>query len=134
MVSSELDYIDDFLSKVHTTYTVETIQTTRNIANIGDTQAILVYSGEIVSTTMISVIKQHKIQYWDATEEALNTAIYALIEGVRKLNAREAITSYTKPNALIGIQIISSGKDYYNIKSGVWSANSIKIEVEWLTI
>ena len=129
---SELDYIADFLRKVHTAHTVHTIETTRNIALIPDSQSILVYTGEVLGSSGIIVQKRYPLKYKDATEGALNSSIYALVEGIRKLNSREAITSYTRNTSLVGMKFISSGLDFYNINSGKWYAN-IKILAEWLT-
>ena len=52
---SELDYIAAFLRLVNTTHTVATIETIRNIVNIPDTQSILIYNGETMSSSMISI-------------------------------------------------------------------------------
>lgn len=132
VLNSELDYLQDFIGKINTTHTVNTIETIRNINLIADTQGVLIFTGEIVGTGSYSLRKRYPIQYKDATEGALNTAMYNLTEGIRKLNAREVITSYTRPNSLIGINFISSGTEYFNIKAGVWYGNNITIEAEWL--
>lgn len=130
---SELDYIADFLRKVHTTYTVATIETTRNIHTIDDTQAILLYAGESISSSGNILKRQYKLQYKDASEGVLNASFYALIEGIRKLNAREAITSYTRNTSLVGMQFVSSGLDYHQMTAGNWYAN-IKIIVKWIVV
>lgn len=130
---SELDYIADFLRKVHTTHTVNTAETTLNINTIIDTQSILVYPGESLSSSGIILKRQYNLQYKDATEGALNASVYALIEGIRKLNAREAITSYTRDTSLVGMQFVSSGLDFHQMKIGNWYAN-IKIIVTWIVI
>ena len=129
---SELDYIADFLRKVHTTHTIATIETTRNINFIEDAQSILLFSGESISADRIMIKRQYPLKYKDASEGALNSSIYALCEGINKLNARETIVSYTRNTSLVGMKFISSGLDYYNIKSGIWYAN-VKISVTWLT-
>jgi hypothetical protein len=129
---SELDYIITFIGKVNTAHTPKSIETTKNINLIDDTQSVLIYAGETLSSTSYSIMRQYHLQYKDATEGALNASIYALIEGIRKLNTRETITAYTKPTSLIGMQFISSGKDYKNHLSGNWYANII-ITAEWLT-
>lgn len=128
---SELDYIADFLRKVHTAHTVNTIETTMNINLIEDTQSILLYAGMALGASQISIKKQYHIQYKDTSEGTLNSSIYALIEGIRKLNAREAIASYTRNTSLIGMSFVSSGLDFHNIKAGLWYSN-VKIIVEWL--
>ena len=129
---SELDWIKTFLEKVHTTYTVATIETTKNINNILDTQSILVYPGESLSADRIMIKRQYALQYKDASEGALNSSIYALCEGIDKLNAREAIAAYTRPAALVGMSFVSSGLDFHKIGAGKWYAN-VKIIVKWLT-
>jgi len=129
---SELDYIKTFLEKVHTTHTIATIETTKNIHMINDTQAILVYAGESLSADRIMIKKQYSLQFKDASEGALNSSIYALCEGIDKLNARETIAAYTKPNSLVGMSFLSSGKDYHQMVAGQWFAN-VKIIVKWLT-
>ena len=130
---SELDYIADFLVKVHTTHTVKTIETTRNINLISDTQSILLYAGHAMGTSGLILSKQYHLQYKDATEGALNSSIYALIEGMRKLNAREAITSYTRNTSLVGMKFLNSSKDFFQMAGGNWYANAYII-VKWLTI
>ncbi len=130
---SELDYIADFLTKVHTTHTVSTIEFKRNINLINDTQSILLYAGNALYTDGVILNKQYHIQYKDATEGALNSSIYALIEGIRKLNAREAITSYTRDTSLVGMRFMSSTKDYYEKAGDHWYAN-VYIIVKWITI
>jgi len=129
---SELDYIDTFLTALHTGYTVQTIETTRNINLIADTQSVLVFAGETMGSTILTVIRRYPLQYRDTTEGNLNAAFYALNEGIRKLNARDTIAGYTKPTSLVGMKLVSGGKDYYQIKSGSWYGN-ISIEAEWLT-
>lgn len=129
---SELDYLATFIGKVNTTHTVKTIETVRNINTIEDTQSVLIYSGETIGAGSYSVKRQYKLQYKDVTEAALNSSIYAIVEGIRKLNAREAIAAYTKPNSLIGIKFISSANDYFHIGAGNWYGNNVKIEAEWL--
>ena len=130
---SELDYIADFLRKVHTAHTVNTIEVTRNINLITDTQSILVYAGETMGSTMITIKRRYHLQYKDASEGVLNSSFYALIVGVKKVNARETITSYTRPTTLIGMKVISGGNDFFQMKSGNWYGNII-IEAEWLTV
>ena len=130
---SELDYIADFLRKVLTTYTVETIETTTNINTIADEQACLVYSGRALGASAVIIKKQYKIQFRNETEALLNATIYALIEGIRKLNSREVITSYTRDTSLIEMLFLSSGLDFHNLKSRKWYAN-VDIIVTWLTI
>ena len=130
---SELDYIADFLRKVHTTYTVETLETTTNINIIADEQACLLYSGRALGGSGVITKKQYQIQYRNTTEGLLNATIYALIEGIRKLNAREVITSYTRDTSLIEIMFLSSGLDFHNLKSRKWYAN-VYIIVTWLTV
>jgi len=128
---SELDYIKAFLEKIHTTHTVATIETTRNINIIEDAQSILVYTGEILDVNYNIIEKQYKISYKDATEGALNSTLYALINGINKLNKRETITDYTKPNSLLGMKLLSTTKDWYNIGSS-WYANAT-IVAWWIT-
>jgi hypothetical protein len=128
----ELAYIKTFLEKIHTTHTIATIETTKNIHMIDDTQSILVYAGESLSADRIMIKKQYNLQYIDASEGALNASIYALCEGIDKLNAREAIAAYTRPNSLVGMSFLSSGKDYHQMEAGEWYAN-VKIIVKWLT-
>ena len=130
---SELDYIKDFLVRVHTAHTIATIETTLNIHTINDTQAILLYGGESISSSGNILKRQYKLQYKDASEGALNASIYALIEGIRKLNAREAITSYTRDTSLVGMQFVSTGLDYHQMNSGNWYSN-VKIIVKWIVI
>ena len=129
---SELASIKTFLEKVHTAHTVATIETTKNIHMINDTQAILVYAGQSLSADRIMIKRQYALQYKDATEAALNASIYALCEGIDKLNARETITAYTKPAALVGMSFLSSGKDYHQMTAGNWYTN-IQIISKWLT-
>jgi hypothetical protein len=130
---SELDYIATFIGKVNTAHTVATIETIRNINSINDNQSVLIYAGETLSNDGIIINRQYKMQYKDASEGALNSAIYALIEGIRKLNTRETITDYTKPNSLVGGAFVSGGKDYFNIGAGNWYTNVIII-MRWLTV
>ena len=111
---------------------IATIETTTNIHLIEDTQSILVYAGESLSADRIMIKRQYALQYKDATEGALNSSIYALCEGIDKLNARETITAYTKPNSLVGMSFLSGGKDYHQMTAGQWFAN-VKIIVKWLT-
>lgn len=115
-------------------HTVATIETTRNINLIEDSQSILIYTGESLGGTPYSIKREYTMQYKDISESALNTAFYALLEGIRKLNNRETIKGYTKPNSLIGLKFISSNNDYYNIGAGNWYGNSIRIQAEWLII
>ncbi len=129
---SELDHIANFLVRVHTTHTVKTIESTRNINLIADTQSILLYAGQALSSSGIILNKQYKISYKDASEGALNSSIYALIAGIRKLNAREAIASYERATSLVGIDFLSTGRDYYEKPAGNWYAN-VQIIVKWLT-
>lgn len=130
---SELDYIKDFLEEVHDGHTVATIETTRNIHTIADTQAILLYAGESLGASGIEIERQYHLQYKDASEGALNAAMYALIEGIRKLNARETISvTYTRESSLIGLKFISGGLDYHQMTAGNWYAN-ILITAKWLT-
>lgn len=128
----ELAYIKTFIEKVNTTHTVATIETTKNIHTIADTQAVLIYPGESLSADRIMVKRQYKLQYKDATEGALNASIYALCEGIDKLNAREVITAYTRPTSLVGMSFVSSGLDYHQMIAKEWYAN-ITITVTWLT-
>ena len=130
---SELDYIADFLRKVLTTYTVETLETTTNINYINDEQACLVFSGRALGASGVIAKKQYQIQFRNETEALLNATIYALIEGIRKLNARETITSYKRDTSLIEIMFLSSGLDFHNLKAKKWYAN-VYIIVTWLTI
>jgi hypothetical protein len=130
---SELDYIDTFLTAIHTGYTVETIETTRNINMIADTQAVLVYTGEALNNNGIIINKQYKLQYKDTSEGNLNSAIYGLIEGIRKLNARETIAGYTKDTSIVGMEFVGTGLDYYHVGANTWYAN-VKIIVRWLTV
>jgi len=111
---------------------IDTIETTRNIHMINDTQSILVYAGESLSADRIMIKRQYNLQFKDASEGALNANIYALCEGMDKLNARETITAYTKPASLIGISFLSGGKDYHQMTAGEWYTN-IKIIAKWLT-
>lgn len=129
---SELDYIATFLGKVHTTHTIKTIETTRNINLIADTQSILVYAGETIKSDIITIKRYYHLQYKDTTEAALNASLYGLNEGIRKANARITITDWTRPSSLIGLKIISGSADYFQIKGGNWYGNVI-IEAEWLT-
>lgn len=129
---SELDYIATFIGKVNTAHTVKTIETVRNINLINDTQSVLIFAGETVGNKKISIKRRYHIQYKDATEGALNSSFYALNEGIRKANARETITDWTRPTNLIGFTFISGGGDYYQIKGGNWYGN-VTLEAEWLT-
>lgn len=133
MGDSELDYIYDFLIRVNTAHTIATFETTKNIHVINDPQAILVYPGESLSSSGNIIKRQYKLQYKDASEGALNASIYALIEGIRKLNAREAIDSYTRDTSLVGMQFVSSGLDYHQMNSGNWYGN-ITIIVKWIVV
>ena len=129
---SELDHIKTFIEAVNTTHTVITIETSRNINLVGDLQSVLIYPGESLSADRIMIKRQYALQYKDASEGALNSSIYALCEGIDKLNARETITAYTKPNSLVGMSFVSSGLDYYKSQGNTWFAN-VKIIVKWLT-
>ena len=131
---SELDYIKEFLVRVHTTHTISTIETIRNVNLISDTQSILVYPGESISSSGNILKRQYTLKYRDASEGALNASIYALIEGIRKLNAREAITSYTRDTSLVGMQFVSTGLDYFQANAGSWYANNVKIIVKWIVV
>lgn len=130
---SELDYIMTFIGKVNTTHTIASIETTKNINSINNTQSVLIYGGETLSVSGSIMKRQYHIQYKDATEGALNSSLYTLVEGIEKLNARETITDYTKPNSLVGMQFISTGLDYHSFTNGNWYAN-ILITADWLTI
>jgi len=114
-------------------HTVKTIETTRNVNFHDDSQAILVYAGHALGSSGIILNKQYHLQYRDATEGALNSSIYALIEGMRKLNARETITGYTRNTSLVGMRFLNSSKDFFQPAGGNWYAN-IYIIVKWLTI
>ncbi len=129
---AELAFILDFLAKVHTAHTAKDITTTRNINLINDTQSILLYAGHILGYDGLHLIKQYHVQYKDATEAALNASIYALIEGIKKLNKREAIASYTRDTSLVGIDFLLSSKDYYEKAGEHWYAN-VYIIVKWRT-
>ena len=81
---SELDYIADFLRKIHTAHTIETIETTRSINDIIDDKSILLYAGESIGSKFITVSRRYHLQYKDTVEGTLNASLYALIEGIRK--------------------------------------------------
>ncbi len=129
---AELGFIMDFLAKVHTTHTVKEITTTRNINLINDAQSILVYAGHVIGFDGLHLKKQYHLQYKDASEAALNASIYALIEGIKKLNKREAIPSFTRDTSLVGIQFLLSSKDFYQMVGRNWYAN-VYIIVSWRT-
>ncbi len=113
-------------------HTVATIQTTRNINLIADTKSILVYAGHVLGFDGLHLSKQYHLQYRDEDEGKLNATIYALIEGIKKLNKREAITSYTRNTSLVGIDFLLSSKDYFEKAGNHWYAN-VYIIVKWRT-
>lgn len=129
---SELDYIRTFLGKVHTVATVKQISEVKNISLINDTQRILVYPGEIIKTDYNYFVKRYLVKISETSEANLTTALNNIIDGINKLNKREAITEYTKPGVLVGAELVNSNKPFENSQTKRWDLD-INIDFEWVT-
>jgi len=53
--------------------------------------------------------------------------------GIKDLNERTAIASYTKPASLIGLEILLGNKDFFSASSQQWYT-TITIIAEWLYV
>ena len=135
MAAQESDYIKDLLEKIHTTATAKSTSDVGNIASIDDTARLFVHPGEIVGTeqSLGIVVKWYDVEIYESTEILMMAAVNDIINGLNKMTARTAITSYTKPDILISGKFITTTKQWSNPKTTHWTCK-IKLQFKWSTI
>ena len=127
---SELDYVRTFLNKVHTVMTFKSFSEARVITAINDTQRGLVYPPELMSATDNYTIKRFDVLLSETTEANLTTAISNILLGIKKLNRREAITTYTRPAALCNIKLMKGTKAFEQGTTKRWN-QTITLDIMW---
>jgi len=68
----------------------------------------------------------------ESSEANLTTAINNIQIGIEKLNRRETITEYTKPDSLVGIEFANGNAAYFNVTTKRCDQD-IYLDVEWST-
>lgn len=124
--------IKTFLGKCHTTATVNTYTEIKNINAIDDTEKMLVYPPELISSHFNQYTERYIIRLSETGEATLTAMLNDIINNIIKLNTRQAITSYTKPSTLCHITLHHSNKAFENNVSRRWERD-IVIDVEWST-
>jgi len=127
---SELDYIRTFLLKVHTAATTKQKEEQPRLSKIADTERMLVNEGEVLKTSDYSVTKRYKVDIEADSEANLSAAINNIVIGIRKLEAWQTITAYTRPASLYHIIFRNANKAQLFGKRGTWT-QTIELEVEW---
>ena len=127
---SELDYVRTFLGAVHTAMTFKSFSETKVITAIDDTQRGLVYPPELMSATDNYTIKRFDVLLSETNEANLTTAISNILAGIKKLNRREAITSYTRPAVLCNIKLMKGTKAWEHSTTKRWN-QTIILDIMW---
>ena len=126
-----LVYLDTFLTACHSTATVETYITRRNINFNNDTEAMLIWPGELLSTSNNFYIMRYQVSLKESSEAGLTGMINDIITNINKFNKRLAIGGYTKEATLVHIEFAYSKRGFIN-KVGKYYRD-IFLDVTWST-
>lgn len=126
-----LVFLATFLGKCHTTATVETFITRRNINFNNDTEAMLIYPGELISTSNNLYVMRYQVSLKEASEAGLTGMINDIITNINKLNKRLTVTGYTRETTLVHIEFGYGNKGFIN-KVGKYYRD-IFLDVTWST-
>jgi len=132
---TQLDDVRTFLLRVCTASTPKhVVEHGNNVHTIIDVtkQKLLVKQGELIGTDNNVYTKRYKILSSQPTEALLTTTINNLIDGINKLNLRQAIASYTRPSTLIWMELVSVNEGKVNFKNSNWD-NQIILDVSYTT-
>lgn len=129
---SELDYIRTFLGKVHTAATAKQKEETGRLGLIADTQRLLIFPGELITSDSYTYKKRYKVQVSETSEANLTTALNNIIDGIYKFNTQQTITSYTRPTTMLHIKLRDSTLNKFNKKSTRWNCE-INLDILWST-
>jgi len=124
--------IGTFLGKCHTTATVVTWTTRKNVNLIDDTERMLVYPPELIGQDNLFYTERYMIKLSETGEAALTAMLNDIITNIEKLNKRQAIAAYTRPSTLCNIELKHSNRVFELKRTKRWERD-IFIDVEWST-
>lgn len=121
---------------MHTLATVKHFgETSKEIDKIVDAsfQRMLVYAGEPIGSNYKFYTERHKVRIAETSEANLIVAFNNIIDGIEKLNARQAITGwvYASYPTLCSIEFVN-GMEAERARTNRWYRN-IFIDVKWST-
>jgi len=117
---SNLDYIVTFLGKCHTTATVNSYTTIKNINFINDTERILVYPPEIISVDNNHYVERYMVKLSEVDEAGILGMRNDIIDNIIKLNTRQTIAAYTRETTLLYAEIMHSNKAFEHGTTKRW--------------
>jgi len=124
--------IATFLGKCHTTATVVTWTTRKNVNLIDDTERMLVHLPEMFDpeSNILFYRERYRITLSETGEAALTAMLNDIKTNIIKLNLRQAIAAYTRPSTLCNIELHHSNKAWEHKRTKRWERD-IFIDVEW---
>ena len=121
-----------FLKQCHSTATVNTITTVKNINLINDTERMLVYPPELISVDFNHYTERYLIKLSETTEATLTAMMSDIINNIDNLNKRIAVGTFTRPSTMLNAELKNSNKAFENGITKRWDRD-IYIDVEWST-
>ena len=135
-MTTHLEDIRTFLGKVHTAATAKHVgEHGTKIDSIVDAtfQRILVFPGELIGHDLFYT-ERYLVQLSETSEANLITAFNNIIDGIKKFNRRQAITSwvYASYPTMCHIRFANGKKAFKNFSTKRWYRD-IFIDIEWST-
>lgn len=118
---NDLDYLRDFLAKVHTSATVHHQGETLTMDDFNGidhtkygaaTRRIFIYPGEIIGVSYDTFIKVYKVHLRETSLPNIDAALTAILTGCRKIQFNIAITAYTRPAGFLSVEFVSANKPF----------------------
>lgn len=126
--TTELMYLDTFITEATTNIVVESFLTKRKISKLAGAKKALIEPGEILSVDGAFYKKRFKVKLQIDSEVNLITVINEIIDGTIKYNKRDG--TLTEVTTMCNIEFVYSNKAF--IQNNIWKQD-IYLDVEWVT-
>jgi len=121
-----------FLKQCHSSATVSTFTTYKNINLINDTEKMLVYLPERIGVDINHYIDRYMVKLSETGEATLTAMLNDILDNITKLNLRQAVGTFTRPTTMLNIEFKHSNKAFELKRTKRWEQD-IYIDVEWST-
>jgi len=126
--TTELMYLDTFITEATTAVIVESFLTKRNIEALTTAKKALIEPGELLSVDGSFYKKRYKIKLQMDTEINMMAAINDIIDGTIAYNRRDG--TLTEVATMCNIKFVYTNKAF--IINGIWKQD-IYLDIEWVT-
>ena len=129
-MSTQLDYLDAFLEKLGT-ISVDHAGNKKTLKNVGGGNKIHIGEPQVILIDhgLLHYTYRHKLLWIIDTEANWKTIYELLLTNIKKLNERNVIAGYTRPSALLGLELEPMRIPLKRIKNK-WKAE-LYIRIKW---